>query len=335
MRKNLRFAIIGAGRIGIVHAESVLATAGASLEYVVDPVKESADKLSAQFGCKPAYDPESIIKSGEIDAVIIGSPTRTHIPLLSLAIDAGLHVLCEKPIDLDLSNVDALRSKANESKTHISIGFNRRFDPQYNTVKNRIDAGDIGKIEQVIIISRDPAPAPQAYIHSSGGIFRDMTIHDFDMARYFVPNIVEVCAFGANSFSDYIKEEGDFDNVTVTMRGSNEELITIVNSRHAAFGYDQRIEVFGAKGMLQTSNITPSTVKLSTSELTDAREPFLDFFLERYATSYRRELEEFIRGVHEGRQYGSSFDDGRAALILADAANESCRTGKAVKVNID
>ncbi|MEY3803403.1 MAG: hypothetical protein RL126_547 [Actinomycetota bacterium] len=335
MSNSIKFAVIGAGRIGVVHASSVSKIPGATLEYVVDPIKESADKLASQFGCKAAYDAEAIIKSGEVDAVIIGSPTPTHVPLLSTAIDQGIHALCEKPIDLDIKNVDELRQKANSAKTHISIGFNRRFDPEYNTAKKKVSEGVIGEIEQVIIISRDPAPAPQAYIHVSGGIFRDMTIHDFDMARYFVPDIVEVSALGTNSFCDYIKEENDFDNVTVTMRGAKNELITIVNSRHASFGYDQRIEVFGEKGMLQTDNITPSTVKLSNGEVTSSTDAYLQFFIERYSLAYQYELEAFIRGIQDGKQYGSTYDDGRAALILADAAVESSRTGKAVKVNLN
>ena len=335
MAKNLRFAVIGAGRIGLVHAGSVFDTKGAELVYIVDPIKEAADKISAQFECKAATDPMAVINSGEIDAVIIGSPTPTHVPLLSAAIDAGVHALCEKPIDLDMKNVDALRGKANSAKTHVAIGFNRPLDPHYNSVREKVAAGEVGNIEQVIITSRDPGPAPQAYIAVSGGIFRDMTIHDFDMARQFVKEIVEVYAVGTNVFCDYIKEENDYDNVTVVMKGSKGELITIIGSRHSAFGYDQRIEVFGPKGMLLTENVTPSSVKLYSKDVTTSGLPYLDFFLERYAASYRNELKAFLKGIEEGKQYNASYDDGRAALMLADAALESSRTGKAVKVNLN
>jgi myo-inositol 2-dehydrogenase/D-chiro-inositol 1-dehydrogenase len=334
MTHSLKAAVIGAGRIGIVHSASVTDTDGVSLEYVVDPIVESAERLAKTYGCKSSTDPLAVINSGEIDLVIIGSPTPTHVPLMEAAIDAGVHVLCEKPIDLDIKNVERLREKANNAKTHIAIGFNRRLDPQYYTVKKRVENGEIGKVEQVIIISRDPGPAPQSYIAISGGIFRDMTIHDFDMARYFVPNIVEVYATGANSFCDYIKEENDFDNVTVTMKGSEGEIVTIINSRHSAFGYDQRIEVFGDKGMLQTSNLTHSTVQLFNKEFTASGETYMDNFLERHAVSYRRELQLFIKGVQESKQYNSTYDDGRAALMLADAAHESSRTGKAIAVNL-
>ena len=246
-----------------------------------------------------------------------------------------MHALCEKPIDLDIANVDSLRPIANSAKTNVTIGFNRRQDPQFKAVKARVEKGEIGKVEQVVITSRDPGPAPQAYIAVSGGIFRDMTIHDFDMARYFVPNIVEVSAVGANSFCDYIKEEGDFDSVSVILKGSANEIVTIVNSRHSAYGYDQRIEVFGEKGMLQISNLTDTTVQLFSKDVSAAGEPYMDFFLERYATAYRNELALFIEGIGAGKNLGSTYDDGRAALILADAAHESARTGKAVRVKLD
>lgn len=335
MDKKLRFAIIGAGRIGYVHAGSVYDNPNAELVYVVDPFIESANKVAAAFGGKVSSDPEAVINSGEIDAIIIGSPTPTHVPLLGTAIKAGVHALCEKPIDLDIANVDALRPIANGAKTNVTIGFNRRQDPQFKAVKERVKKGEIGKVEQVVITSRDPGPAPQAYIAVSGGIFRDMTIHDFDMARYFVPNIVEVTAVGANSFCDYIQEEGDFDSISVILKGSNNEVVTIVNSRHSAYGYDQRLEVFGEKGMLQISNLTDTTVQLFSKDVSAAGEPYMDFFLERYATAYRNELALFIQGISEGKNLGSTYDDGRAALILADAAHESARTGKAVKVNLD
>jgi myo-inositol 2-dehydrogenase/D-chiro-inositol 1-dehydrogenase len=334
MSKKLRFAIIGAGRIGYVHAGSVYDNPNAELVYIVDPFTESAEKVAAAFGGKVSNDPEAVINSGEIDAVIIGSPTPTHVPLLATAIKAGVHALCEKPIDLDIKNVDSLRDAANSAKTNVTIGFNRRQDPQFKAVKARVEKGEIGKVEQVVITSRDPGPAPQAYIAISGGIFRDMTIHDFDMARYFVPNIVEVSATGANSFCDYIKEENDFDNVSVVLKGANNEIVTIINSRHSAYGYDQRIEVFGDKGMLQIKNLTDTTVELFSKDASAAGEPYMDFFLERYAAAYRNELALFIQGISEGKNLGSTYDDGRAALILADAAHESARTGKSVKVSL-
>ena len=269
-----------------------------------------------------------------VDVIVVASPTPTHLDMIDRAIDAGIHVLCEKPIDLDIAKVEKLRDKANAAKVHIAIGFNRRFDPQFETINKRVAGGDVGKLEQLVILSRDPGPAPRAYIAVSGGIFRDMTIHDFDMARYFVPDIVDVFAAGANVFSDDIKAENDFDSVNVVLRGRGGELITIVNSRHCSYGYDQRLEAFGDEGSLWADNVTSSTVKHASANHTDAAEPFIDNFLVRYAVSYRRELALFVEGVRTGKQLTPTFDDGRAALILADAAHESARTGKSVKVDV-
>lgn len=332
MEHNVRIGLIGTGRIGLVHAGSIADTKGAELTWVCDPFIEGAERISAQFGGKITKNPEDVFASGEVDVVVIASPTSTHVDLISAAIDAGVHVLCEKPIDLDIARVDALRAKVAAAKTSVALGFNRRFDPQFEEIHARVTEGDIGVLEQLTIISRDPAPAPQAYIAVSGGIFRDMTIHDFDMARFFIPNIVEVTAVGANSFSDYIKEEGDYDSAVVTLRGDNNELITIINSRHSSYGYDQRLEAFGSEGMLYAQNIAETTVAKYGKTAVEARKPYLEFFLDRYAVSYRRELQLFLEGIRSGTQINPSFEDGRAALVLADAALESARTGKTIDV---
>lgn len=332
MTQNVRIGLIGTGRIGQVHAASIAETKGAELTWVCDLFVEGAEKVAAEFGGKVTSDPAEVFASGEVDVVVIASPTNTHVDLIGAAIDAGVHALCEKPIDLDINRVDGLRAKASAAKTQIALGFNRRFDPQFEEIHNRVAAGEIGTLEQLTIISRDPAPAPQAYIAVSGGIFRDMTIHDFDMARYFVPNIVEVTAVGANTFSDYIKEEGDFDSVVVTLRGENNELVNIINSRHSTYGYDQRLEAFGSGGMLYAQNVGPTTVQKYSAIESEARKPYLDFFLERYAVAYRRELAVFLDGIREGKSTNPTFEDGRAALVLADAALESARSGKTVDV---
>ncbi|MEY4993163.1 MAG: hypothetical protein RIS82_285, partial [Actinomycetota bacterium] len=188
MSNKVRIGLIGTGRIGQVHAATVAASANAELTWVCDVFLEGAEKTAAQYGGKPTNDPAAVFASGEVDAVIVAAPTSTHIDLINAAIDAGVHVLCEKPIDLDINRVDGLRAKANAANIKIALGFNRRFDQQFSEIQSRVAAGDIGKLEQLTIISRDPAPAPKAYLEVSGGIFRDMTIHDFDMARFFVPN---------------------------------------------------------------------------------------------------------------------------------------------------
>jgi myo-inositol 2-dehydrogenase/D-chiro-inositol 1-dehydrogenase len=243
-------------------------------------------------------------------------------------------VLCEKPIDLDIERVDEIRPLAAAANTQIALGFNRRFDPNFSAIRSRVESGEIGNLEQLIIISRDPAPASQDYIAVSGGIFRDMTIHDFDMARYFVPEIISVSATGSNSFCDYIAAENDFDSATTVLRGAKGEIVTIVNSRHSAFGYDQRIEAFGPAGMLVADNVQTSTIRAFKANGVEAAEPYPTFFLERYAEAYRLELEEFGKGILSGQFSNPNFEDGRAALMLADAASESARTGRSVSVTL-
>ena len=333
-QQKIRIGLIGTGRIGQVHAASIAESSLFELTYVADVFIAGAQKIAEQFGGKVTDDPEVLLTSGEVDAILIAAPTPTHVGLIKRGIELGLHILCEKPIDLDINRVDELRSAAAASKSVIALGFNRRFDPNFAAVQARVAAGELGNLEQLIIISRDPAPAPREYIAVSGGIFRDMTIHDFDMARFFVPNIVEVSATGANSFSDYIEAEGDFDNVTVTMRGASNEIITIINSRHASFGYDQRIEAFGAEGMLVASNVQTNTVRAYKADSVEASDAYPNFFLERYAAAYRRELHDFGQSILTGKVTNPTYEDGRAALVLADAALESAKTGKAVKVSL-
>lgn len=321
---TFRVGLIGTGRIGLVHAGSIADTPGAELTYIADPFVDGAHKLAAQFGGKVTDNPLELLNSGEVDVVVIASPTPTHVDLISAAIDAGVHAMCEKPIDLDITRANALRDKVAAAKTHVALGFNRRFHPQFAEINARVAAGEIGALEQLTIISRDPGEPPASYIAVSGGIFRDMTIHDFDMARFFLPNIVEVSAVGSNSFSADIKGEGDFDSAIVTLRGANDELVTIINSRRAAYGYDQRLEAFGSNGALFAQNVTRTTVeKYGAAEVGGRGGPFIENFLELYAVSYRSELQLFLEGIRSGNVKNPNFEDGRKALILADAAQQS------------
>lgn len=334
MDQKFRIGLIGTGRIGQVHAASIAENTQAVLSWICDPFIEGAERVAAEYGGKITANPQEVFDSGEVDVVVIAAPTPTHVDLINAAIDANVHVLCEKPIDLDIARVDGLRDKARSATSQIALGFNRRFDPQFEEIRTRVGAGDIGNLEQLTIISRDPAPAPRDYIAVSGGIFRDMTIHDFDMARSFIPDIVEVSAVASNSFSDYIKEEDDFDSVVVTMRGSNNELVTIINSRHSSYGYDQRLEAFGSEGMLYAHNVAETTVSRYGATEVEARRPYLNFFLDRYAIAYRRELDVFLQGIRQGEMLNPSFEDGRAALILANAALESATSGKSISVKL-
>ncbi len=330
--KNLRIGVIGAGRIGIVHSGSVHDTEGAELAVIVDAVEESAAKLAGKYGVKHTTNVDDIFTKGDVDAIIVGSPTPTHVDLISRAIDAGIHVLCEKPVDLDINRANTISEKVKNSKTNVSIAFNRRYDPNFAAVHARVAAGEIGKLEQLILTSRDPGEPPRAYIAVSGGIFRDQVIHDFDIARFFVGDIAEVSTFAANAFSSDIKAEGDFDTAVTNMRSVDGKLVSIVSSRRAVFGYDQRLEAFGEKGMLQVSNLTDTSVQSFASDHTAKKDPFMAFFLERYAASYRKELALFIESINTGKQLNPTYEDGCKALILADAATESAKTGKVITI---
>lgn len=319
----LRVGLIGSGRIGRVHAASVSANDAAELVLVSDPDAASAEAVVRKYGGAVAGTPDEVIGSGRVDAVIIASPTPTHLDLVEACLDAGVPVLCEKPIDLDIRRVDALRGKVERTGVAVAVGFNQRFDPAFAEVGRRVAAGEIGNVEQLIIISRDPAPPPAAYLSVSGGIFRDMTIHDLDMARFMLGEIVEVSATGAQLFDDGAREVGDFDSAVVTLRAESGATATIINSRHSAIGYDQRLEAFGAEGLLTVSNAPSTLVRRSTAEGAETTDPYLAFFLERYSSAYELELAEFIRLVRGDPSSSPTFADGRAALVLADAAQRA------------
>lgn len=325
----LNIAIIGAGRIGHVHARTVAAHPQARLALVCDPFGDAAQTLAAEYGARACKDAEEVFNDPEIDAVVVGSPTPLHIPHLLAAAKAGKAVLCEKPIALDITDVEAAQDELDAITTPVMFGFNRRFDPSFAAVREAVAAGRIGRLEQLTIISRDPAAPPVEYVKVSGGIFRDMTIHDFDTARFFLGDIVEVHAVGQN-LDEAIKEAGDFDAAVVTLRAASGAVATIINNRHCASGYDQRLEASGRDGALFAENVRATTVRLSNAEVTDAQEPYLDFFLERYADAYRIELSAFIEAIEKGTPTPTTIADAVAALRIAEAATESARTGAVI-----
>jgi myo-inositol 2-dehydrogenase / D-chiro-inositol 1-dehydrogenase len=328
----VRLGVIGCGRIGRVHADSIDVHSRAQLARVFDPFENSAREVGERFGAESGTDVDAIIGDPSIDAVVVASPTPTHVDLLTRAVQAGKAVLCEKPIDLDLARVDACRAEIGGLADRVMVGFNRRFDPSFRNIRARVEAGEVGPLEQLTIISRDPAPPPAAYVATSGGLFRDMTIHDFDMARYFLGEVVEVTATGANLISGEIADAGDIDGAVVVLRGANGALCSITNSRRCAFGYDQRLEAFGERGMLTAANQLPTSVRFSGATHTEVAAPYFNFFLDRYTPAYRAEMDHFVTSIENGTVPSPGFADGRAALVLADAANESLRTGATVRV---
>jgi myo-inositol 2-dehydrogenase/D-chiro-inositol 1-dehydrogenase len=327
----LELAQFGAGRIGAIHASNIAAMKDVRLRYVIDVNTEAAKKLAARYGAKVTTEREAF-GDPQVGAVLIASSTDTHARLAIAAARAGKAIFCEKPIDLSLKRVDACLSEVEEAGVPMFVGFNRRFDPSFSALKNRLDAGEIGAVEQVVISSRDPGPPPLAYVKVSGGMFRDMTIHDFDMARWLLgEEPVEVFAMGEALIDRKIAAAGDIDSAMVLMRTASDRMCHINNSRRAAYGYDQRIEVFGAKGMLRAENIGETTVEHFSAQGTVSDRP-LDFFLERYVEAYRAEMSAFVLALSKRIPMPVGARDGRQALVLAEAALKSLKTGQAVKV---
>lgn len=327
-----RVALFGAGRIGQVHARSIAAHPDAHLAWVCDPVLPAAKALAERYGGRVATDVDDVFGDPSVDGVVIASPTPTHVDLLTRSARSGKPVLCEKPIDLDLARIDQCWSDIAEYRPWVMMGFNRRFDPTFRTIHDRVEQGEIGTLRALRITSRDPEPPPAAYIAQSGGIFRDMTIHDFDMARYFLGEVAEVHAFVSADENADLASAGDAHQAMVLLRSTAGALCTITNSRTCVFGYDQRLEAFGDTGMLEAGNQTSSSVRAYGATATEQAEPYLHFFLERYSEAYLAELDEFVRAVREDRTPTPGFTDGRAALVLAEAAVESAATGRSVAI---
>ena len=327
----LEIAQFGAGRIGQIHAANIAAMKDVRLRYIVDVNPDAAQKLAALHAAKVASERDALADPG-VSAVLIASSTDTHARLAIAAARAGKAIFCEKPIDLSLKKVDGCLAEVEKAGVPMFVGFNRRFDPSFSALKARLDAGEIGALEQVVISSRDPGPPPLSYIRVSGGMFRDMTIHDFDMARWLLgEEPVEVFAMGECLVDRKIGAAGDIDSAMVLLRTASDRMCHINNSRRAAYGYDQRIEVFGAKGMLRAENIGETTVEHFGPRGTVADRP-LDFFLERYASAYRAEMAAFVSALRNRRAMPVGAKDGRQALVLAEAALASHKKGKPINL---
>ena len=328
-----RFALFGCGRIGRMHALNLARHPRTELVAVFDVVTEAATQTADATGANVANAVDDILSDDSIDAVLIASSTDTHVDLLTKAAKAGKAILCEKPIDLDFSRVEACWADIGPLDPLVMVGFNRRFDPSFKALRDRVQEGRIGKLEQLSITSRDPGPPPAAYIKVSGGLFRDMTIHDFDIARYIAGDIVAVQAAGANLVDPEIETLGDIDAAMITMEAASGALIHINNSRRAAYGYDQRIEAFGDRGMLQAGNQRATSISFSGKEMTSAKDPVMPFFIERYTPAYIAEIDHFVDCVEQQKAPLAGFSEGREALRLADAALESMQSGRTVRLD--
>jgi myo-inositol 2-dehydrogenase / D-chiro-inositol 1-dehydrogenase len=319
----------GAGRIGRMYAENLARHTAYQLRYVVDVHEPSARAVAEATGAE-VTSTERALGDPAIDAVLIASSTATHADLIEAAARAKKAVLCEKPIDLTRARVDACLEVAAAEGVPLMIGFNRRFDGNFRALKRAIDDGRIGELELVAITSRDPGPPPAEYIKVSGGLYRDMMIHDFDLARWLLgEEPTEVFAAGSCLVEPEIGRLGDVDTALVVLKTASGKLCQISCSRRAVYGYDQRLEAHGAKGMVRAENVRPSTVELADAGGIHTEKP-PHFFIERYAGAYRAELDHFAEVVSEGKPPSPSGEDGRRALALADAAVESLRSGRAV-----
>ena len=333
-RDKLRIGVLGAGRIGRIHGGNIALHPRARLAAVADASQEAARSLAEATGAEVA-DVDAVIEAADIDALVICTPTDTHADLVERGARAGKAIFCEKPVSLDAERTRACLRVVEETGTSLMIGFNRRFDPSFATLRRRIGNGEIGEVELVTILSRDPSPPPADYLARSGGLFRDMMIHDFDMARFLLDEEpVEVHAVASCLVDPAIRRAGDVDTAAVMLKTASGRIAQISNSRRATYGYDQRIEVHGSLGLLAAGNRRTTTV-----EFADARgyavDPALPFFLERYAEAYRAELDAFVAGVLDRAPMAPTGLDGLKAQRLADAATVAARTGKAMRLTAE
>lgn len=327
----MRLGILGCGRIGQVHADSVLAMQDAELVAVSDAIPAAAEALAARSGAE-VRDSGAIIGASDIDAVVIGTPTDTHYDLIHAAAAAGKAIFCEKPVDMSADRIRDCIAAVEAAGVAFMTGFNRRFDPNFARLQGLLAAGEIGTAEIVSIQSRDPAPPPLAYVKGSGGLYRDMMIHDLDMARFLLgEEPVTVYAVGAALVDPAVAEVGDVDTAAVILTTASGRICQISCSRRASYGYDQRVEVHGAAGMLRAENVLENTVEVASAE-GFRRAPAQHFFLERYTAAYRAEMRHFLDALRNGIRPAPTIQDGLRAQLLADAASESRASGLAVRV---
>jgi myo-inositol 2-dehydrogenase/D-chiro-inositol 1-dehydrogenase len=326
-----RLALLGAGRIGKVHAGAISSDKRAKLIAVADANQDAARAIADAAGAEVRTIDE-IEKSSDVDAVLICTPTNTHADLIERFSRAGKAVFCEKPIDLNIERVRACLDVIKETGGKVMLGFNRRFDPHFAAVRKAIDDGRIGKVEMVTITSRDPGAPPAEYIKVSGGIFRDMTIHDFDMARFLLGEEIATVSASASVLVDpKIGELGDFDSASVILTTASGRQCVISNSRRASYGYDQRIEVHGSDGAVSAENQRPVSIEVASKD-GYTRPPLHDFFMTRYTDAYAAEIASFIDAIDGGKAPTPSAEDGLQALALAEAALLSVKEGRTVKV---
>jgi len=331
--KKLKFAVAGLGRIGKIHLENLLQMNNVKVVAVMDPTEESKQYARDKGISNVTSTYEAMLASEDIDVVVICSPTDTHADYVEMAAKAGKHIFCEKPLDLSLERVLEVLEVVKDTKIKLMIGFNRRFDKEFKKVKDLVSEGAIGEHHLVKITSRDPGAPPVSYIEKSGGLFLDMTIHDFDMARFIVGKEVdEVYAKGAVLVDSAIGEAGDIDTAVITLTYSDGTMAIIDNSRESAYGYDQRVEVFGSKGMVKADNNLHDSHQLFTSQGRQGSLP-LHFFLERYAKAYKTEMSDYVKSLENDSAVPANGNDGLQSLKIGLAAIKSVQENRPVRLS--
>ena len=330
----MRIAVLGCGRIGRMHADNLARHPVADLAMVYDVHQPSADEVGGRHCVPVAGSAEEVFASADVDAVLVASSTDTHTRFIELAVAAEKPVLCEKPIDLDLARVNACAERIAGTTVPVQIGFNRRFDPGHRAAWTAVRDGQIGELHQVVIVSRDPSMPSREYYESAGGLFRDTTIHDFDLARYMLDEEPEeVFAIGGRMIDKQMMDDlDDLDTAMIIMRTASGKQCHINNSRTAVYGYDQRVELFGEKGMLLSDNRRPHELRRFTNSGVEVGEPYLHFFIERYQEAYEAEIDAFIASIRSGSAPNPGFEDGRQAQRLAEAAYISLREKRMVNM---
>lgn len=328
----LRIAVLGCGRIGRMHAANIADHARCALAGVYDVHAPSAEEVSALLGARNFGSADEVFASPEVDAVLIATSTPTHVGYIEAGVAGGKAILCEKPIDLSLERVRACETKIKGADVPIMIGFCRRFDPGHRAARQALLDGEIGTLHQVVITSRDPGMAPDAYIESSGGIFRDMTIHDLDLARFMLgEEVTAVTAHGSRLVNPALMEKcGDYDTVVVTLTTDSGKQAVITNSREAVYGYDQRVELFGSGGMALSDNHRNHNAVTYTKAATNIAAPLQHFFIERYQAAFAAEIDNFVDAVEGKAPLEVDFNDGVQALVLAEACFKSISESRTV-----
>ncbi len=329
----INVALLGFGRIGQMHAQNINRNKKLKLLYVYEKIEKLAKKAKKLYNCNIEKNYTKIFLDKKVDIIFISSPTSTHIKFIEEGIKYKKTIFCEKPLDLDINKIIKTFKRVKKNKSKIQLGFNRRYDPGHHSLKMDLDKNKIGRLEKIIITSRDPAPPSKSYLKSSGGIFRDMMIHDFDLCRYYLKNdeISEINS-SASSFEPFYKKIKDYELATVTMKSKKGVICVITNSRHCSFGYDQRVELFGKKGMLLSGNQKKNATEIFSSNQSHSQKPFLNFFIERYKDAYNLQLDELISLHNKRIKPRSTFEDGYLALKIANAAYQSLKQKKVVKL---